>query len=41
LVIHFPSGAKEFITRFLGTDSWQQTVKTPKDVVKLVDVLRS
>jgi three-Cys-motif partner protein len=49
LVIHFPTmdikrnlhQAEEFVTRFLGTDSWKKTVKKPEDVVKLVDVLRS
>lgn len=48
LVIHFPTmdikrnfhQTSEFVTRFLGTDSWKQTVKKAEDAVKLVDILK-
>lgn len=49
ILLHFPTGdlarnLRQYearITRFLGTDRWQELVKEPKDVLKLLDVLRN
>jgi len=48
ILLHFPTGDlarnllqyEERVTRFLGTDGWKESVTAPKDVLKLLDVLR-
>jgi three-Cys-motif partner protein len=49
LLFHFPTGDIKrnlannaaYLDRFLGTQAWRPLVRRPKDVVKLIDVLRN
>ena len=49
LLFHFPTGDIKrnlannaaYLDRFLGTQAWRPLVRKPKDVVKLIDVLRN